>query len=457
MPDHDCDVLLITRDQELRDQIARLCPPSAVLRCETALPAGPGGLSRGAQLWIDLDAVRDPPPGAGRRVYFYSRAPDNPDRYPPGTFLRKPCPAAAIAILWAGVATRPASVPPAPAEPARPQQVPTWLLDLNELDLSRLISLLVFDVPDRLGYRHAALYLNDPDAGVLRLDQARELSGLPAVVRPEPSASHPLGRAAATAEITTVTLSRAVPTGANRRRGVIRRWASGQDGGEQTLELLVLPLPGPAARGPALEGLLCLSGRVQTPTTEVGLPLEELARAAGRALSHARRYARAVAEARLDALTGLYNCRWLNEQLEREIWRVRRSGGSLSIVMLDLDDLKRVNDRYGHIAGDAVLRNVADCIRGVLRHADAAARLGGDEFVVVLPDTDAAGAEHVAGRIAAALRRNPTRIDEGTIAMTASLGVATWEPEQTVQELIDRADRAMYARKRAARTPSLQS
>ncbi len=457
MPDHDLDVLLITRDETLRDQIARLCPPSAVLRCEQTLPADLGPLSGGTQLWIDLDAVRDPPPGDGRRVYFYSRAPDDPDRYPPGTFLRKPCSAAAIAILWAGVAARPASVPPGWTEPVRPQQVPTWLLDLNELELSRLVSLLVYDVPERLGYRHAALYLCDPDGGELRLHQARELSGLPAVLRPARSASHGLARVAATAEITVVTLSRAAGTGADRGRGVIRRWSSGHEGGEPTLELLVLPLPGAAGRGPALEGLLCLSGRVQTPSTEVGLPLEELTRAAGRALGHARRFARAVAEARLDALTGLYNCRWLNEQLEREIWRVRRSGGSLSIVMLDLDDLKRVNDRYGHIAGDAVLRNVADCIRGVLRHADAAARLGGDEFVVVLPETDAGGAEHVAGRIAAALRRSRTRVHAGTIAMTASLGVATWEPEQTVQELIDRADRAMYARKRAARTPSLKS
>lgn len=454
MADNQCDVLLLTRDAELRRAIERLRPPSARLRCLEDWPDdGPPPM---AQLWIDLDALREPPAAeAGRRVYFYNRAPRDPERYPPGTFLRKPCPPAAIAILWAGVERpSPAQVPPLQPR-TRPEHVPTWLLDLPELRIPRLIERIVGEVCDRLGYARAALYLLEAGTQTLRLAEARQTGGLPQVLRPAAPHSHPLAQAAGEGRPTHVTLSAPQQVARpSRGRVALHRWRGGPEPQCEPLELLVLPLPPPAGEqaGLAPEGLLCLAGPTRSGQREVGLPLEELARTLGRCLNHARRYAAAVAEARLDALTGLYNCRWLYEQLERETSRVKRSGETLAIAMLDLDDLKRVNDRWGHLAGDAVLRHVAECIRGVLRHADSAARLGGDEFVVILPDTDAAGAARVARRLEQAIAESPTLIEGTPVGMTASIGTATWQPGWTLEQFIDRADRAMYARKKQLRS-----
>jgi diguanylate cyclase (GGDEF)-like protein len=153
----------------------------------------------------------------------------------------------------------------------------------------------------------------------------------------------------------------------------------------------------------------------------------------------------------VDELTQLANRRAFVETATKELGRARRSGQSVAVAMLDVDNFKRVNDTWGHAAGDHVLQIVADVLRAELREIDLPARYGGEEFAVVLPDTTASGAEEAAERVRVALesrtigdgRTRPQRV-------TASLGVAA-TAEGTLEELVAAADEALYRAKAAGK------
>jgi diguanylate cyclase (GGDEF)-like protein len=148
-----------------------------------------------------------------------------------------------------------------------------------------------------------------------------------------------------------------------------------------------------------------------------------------------------------DDLTGLYNSRHLNQVLRRESKRASRSGRPLSLLFLDLDGFKSVNDRHGHLCGSRALVEAAAVIRGCARETDATARFGGDEFAVVLPDTGSEGAVQVAERVRERIAAHPfLKASDGLdVRLTASVGVATLpDVAASAEELIKAADTAMY-------------
>jgi diguanylate cyclase (GGDEF)-like protein len=167
------------------------------------------------------------------------------------------------------------------------------------------------------------------------------------------------------------------------------------------------------------------------------------------ALDNAKRYEEAVHLAERDALTGLYNHRGIHRRLAGEALRAQQSGSELSLVMMDLDDFKALNDTYGHPAGDRVLRQVSDAVRSVLRHADLAGRVGGDELLFVLPNTGADGALQLCDRLRNALAARPyVAADGGAVPVRFSLGLATYPGDaQSLGELIETADANLYASK----------
>ncbi|MHB1017224.1 MAG: sensor domain-containing diguanylate cyclase [Coriobacteriia bacterium] len=155
-----------------------------------------------------------------------------------------------------------------------------------------------------------------------------------------------------------------------------------------------------------------------------------------------------------DRLTELYNHGYLHSRLDEEIERAMRFGHRLSVIMLDIDDFKKFNDRYGHPKGDTVLRAVSAIVKQNLREIDVAARYGGEEFVVVLPETDVAGALAVAERIRVSTESFPHITDERgeRVAQTVSLGVATYPVHASDgASLIEAADQAMYQAKRTGK------
>ncbi len=165
----------------------------------------------------------------------------------------------------------------------------------------------------------------------------------------------------------------------------------------------------------------------------------------------AARLSRAELDAITDGLTGLYNHRYLHERLSEEIDRAREQNRPLSLLFCDLDQFKVFNDLHGHSAGDSALRAVARAIEAGIRKVDLAARYGGEEFAVILIETDADGALEVAERIradVAALHIEPIK----KATLTVSIGVATFPAQATTKEqLLDKADWAMYVAKRQGR------
>ena len=155
-----------------------------------------------------------------------------------------------------------------------------------------------------------------------------------------------------------------------------------------------------------------------------------------------------------DALTGVYNRRTLFELGEKELSRARRTRASLSLIILDLDHFKKINDKFGHLGGDAVLLRFVEVVKGCLRASDVLTRYGGEEFCILLPDVGAAGAKVVGERIRAAIEASTFFIGAIALKVTSSAGVATLPTggaEITLSTLVARADQALYIAKRDGR------
>jgi diguanylate cyclase (GGDEF)-like protein len=172
--------------------------------------------------------------------------------------------------------------------------------------------------------------------------------------------------------------------------------------------------------------------------------LEALALRAGPALENAQRFVEAMRLSELDPLTGLGNRRVFHQLLAREVARSRRYGRRLSLIVLDLDDFKRINDRLGHLAGDEVLAEVSNRMRSCIRSTDIGCRVGGDEFAVILPESNRGDADHLAARIERAVGSEPIA-KAGTLKISA--GVAELSPDDTPTDLFERADEDLYRAK----------
>jgi diguanylate cyclase (GGDEF)-like protein len=201
-------------------------------------------------------------------------------------------------------------------------------------------------------------------------------------------------------------------------------------------------------------GVLSIARRGRPFSREEEELLEYLAGQAIVSIENASLHETVERQAVTDELTGLANARAFRSILDREIERSRRFQSPLGLVMVDLDDFKQVNDRHGHQQGDEVLASVAAVLRDFSRDIDAPARYGGEELAVVLPQTDAAGAALLAGRMREAVERlRVPRVDgQGSLRVTASFGVASL-PESAAdrEELVAAADAALYRAKRGGK------
>ena len=170
------------------------------------------------------------------------------------------------------------------------------------------------------------------------------------------------------------------------------------------------------------------------------------------ALENVRLHRLVARQASTDGLTELANRREFEDSLANEISRAERFGGSLALILADLDSFKQVNDRFGHQAGDEVLRTFADILRETVRDIDVAARYGGEEFAILLPQTDIAGAERLAERLRGAVETRPTAHAQGIpVVVTSSFGVASFPEAETAPGLFAAADEALYRAKRAGK------
>jgi diguanylate cyclase (GGDEF)-like protein len=219
---------------------------------------------------------------------------------------------------------------------------------------------------------------------------------------------------------------------------------------ERNRMLAMLPL---VAKGQSI-GLVELMSKSAIQFDEDRLALARtMANEAAMALENARLYDETRKLADRDPLTGFYNHRYLHERLGEEVVRAQRSRKPLSVLMLDVDDFKLVNDTFGHLFGDRVLAWIAEQIRLTLRGPDVPARYGGDEFAIILPETDKASARRAAERIVETFQKQPFESEaRGPVPVAVSIGVATHPTDgRTAPDLIAAADRGLYRVKRSGR------
>ena len=223
-------------------------------------------------------------------------------------------------------------------------------------------------------------------------------------------------------------------------------WLRAGWGAPGTRSLLLAPLESQLG----VTGVLVLeSERVGAYDDAQLTALGAIARQAAQALESARHFERAT----LDSLTGLYVRDHFFSRLAEEDERARRYGGGFALLMIDLDSFKEINDRHGHLAGDAYLREIGAVIRSELRGADLACRYGGDEFCLLLPQTGLAGAHAIAERIRHAVSGRIVAADGLVLRTTVSIGVAAYPDHAAtdLRELVRKADEALYRAKRAGR------
>jgi diguanylate cyclase (GGDEF)-like protein len=197
---------------------------------------------------------------------------------------------------------------------------------------------------------------------------------------------------------------------------------------------------------------VCGSRRRDALPEPAQIELSLLAIAAAESVARTRLFEHVEKLATTDGLTGLLNRRTFNAQLALRLREAQRYRRHLSLLLVDIDHFKKVNDTHGHPAGDAVLRGVAAIAASQARETDMVARYGGEELALVLPETDSAGARAIAERLRSAVASADHATDKGHLRVTISLGIATWPGDgAAAEELIEAADKALYRAKQAGR------
>jgi diguanylate cyclase (GGDEF)-like protein len=252
--------------------------------------------------------------------------------------------------------------------------------------------------------------------------------------------------------------------------GVFQRPRGRNDGGLRLVWLVMVPLVAAAVTWSLLQDLV-LTGAVQHAIELAGIVITGAAGVAlawyvrSRNLKLERSYSTHLEElsqrlrslAYHDSLTTLYNHRYFYEQLSHEVERAQRYGRPVSVILLDLDKFKYVNDTYGHLMGDKLLALLGQVINDQVRASDIPARYGGDEFAIILPDTSRAAAEATAEKLARAIRNGRTNAGplSESMPVSASYGVACCPDEaRSVSDLLQLADTRVYAAKTAAHEPA---
>jgi len=318
----------------------------------------------------------------------------------------------------------------------------TWELlaaaaELNRLNRRQLAESCVRHLPPVFDMRLASYYSYDPKAGALVLECCNHPYEINTLIDLGRDPGHPMAWAIEKNHPCLIrdweTAARPLPD---------RPYASRYS----TRSCIIIPL----ATGERLAGVLNLSDPADDRplSTEQHQPLlGMLADILNGAVANIDLFERTQQQALTDALTGLGNYRAFSQQLRNEVMRSRRYGTPLSLMLLDVDGLKQVNDSLGHPAGDRLLRTVASRIVAAVRQIDLPARCGGDEFGVILPNTELEAAKRVAQRVLADIRQKSIMWRRKPLPASISVGVGQYQGELTTDEFIRSIDKALYTAK----------
>jgi len=323
------------------------------------------------------------------------------------------------------------------------EQVTPLARQINCLEISRIADICIDSIPTLVGASFASLYILDETSNILHLYKHNHPFLINKIVSLNQNPTPLMVMAVKSKELILV------PDIDSHKKPVIKKSQRIFAGNYRTKNCAVVPL----ICQDRVVGVLNLADKMdsdQFNSSDIAL-IELFSQLVGASIGNIKLFEKIQRQATTDGLTGLVNHKTFYEILEKELWRSRRYGGRISLIMVDVDNLKNINDAYGHRAGDKAIRQISKKIKECIRQIDTAARYGGDEFAIILLNSSLEDATIVARRMVDAVANSHTTWQKEQIPLSISVGLGQYDPETTPEDITSRSDQALYMAKQAGK------
>ena len=323
------------------------------------------------------------------------------------------------------------------------EQLTPLARQINCLDIERIMDVCMKHIPTLVGARLASLYILDETNNMLHLQKHNHPFLINNIVSLNQNPPSLMVMAVRSKEIILVG---DIDT---HKKPIIKKSQRAFSGNYKTNSCAIAPL----ICQDRVVGVLNLADKIdgdRFDSEDIAL-IELFSQLVGASIGNIKLFEKIQHQATTDGLTGLANHKTFYEILEKELWRSRRYGGQISLIMIDVDNLKKINDSYGHRAGDKVIREISRKIKECIRQIDTAARYGGDEFAVILPNTSLADAIIVAERMVEAVAHSPAIWKKDQIPLSISVGLGQYDADSNPEDITSGSDRALYKAKQAGK------
>ena len=314
---------------------------------------------------------------------------------------------------------------------------------INCLDVKRIAEICIHEIPNLIGAQLASLYILDESSDILHLEKNNHPFLINNIVSLNQNPPSPMVAAVRSKELLVIddVESHNSPKIKKTQRFFSQNY--------QTKACIIAPL---ICHGRVVGALNMSDKKNGKAFTKEDIAVIELFRQLiGASIGNVSLFEKTQRQAKTDGLTGMLNHRMFYETLEVELRRAQRYGNKLSVIMVDIDNLKPINDSYGHRAGDMAIKQIARRISACIRQIDVAARYGGDEFSIILPNTSLNDAAVVGERMVSMTTGTPMLWEHHRIPLSISLGVGQYDGEKSAGDVIKATDQALYVAKQSGK------
>lgn len=323
------------------------------------------------------------------------------------------------------------------------EQITPLAQQINCLDIEQIANVCIENIPNLVGVRFASLYILDETSNILHLQKYNHPFLINKIVSLNQNPPSPMVMAVRSKQLILVG---DIDT---HKRPVIKKSQRPFIENYKTNNCAIVPL----VCQDRIVGVLNLADKIDGDGfgREDIVLIELFSQLVGASIGNIKLFEKLQRQATTDGLTGLANHKAFYGVLEKELWRSRRYGEQISLIMIDVDNLKEINDAYGHRAGDKVIRQISRKIKECIRQIDTAARYGGDEFAIILPNTSLTDAVVVAERMVDMVAHSPVTWRSEQIMLSISAGLGRYDAEANPEDITSRSDQALYRAKQAGK------